>query len=233
MKKQVKWILAVAAFVVLLIAAGVLYRHLSQRVQPNTAQTTASDAAEETAVAPQTDLSVPVTQAEAEAPSATEQNTPDVQSPSAVPPAPTQPAPEADLAADFTVLDRNGNQTKLSDHFGKPLVVNFWASWCGPCRNELPAFDAAAKAHAGDMEFMMVNLTDGYSETVDGVNQFIADNGFTFPVYYDTEESAANAYSVYSIPLTVFIRADGTVLDSHIGSMDETALQSYLDQLTR
>lgn len=230
MKKQVKWILAVAAFVVLLIAAGVLYRHLSQRVQPNTLQTTA---AQETTAVQETELSVPQTQAQIEIPSATEQNTPDVQSPSAVPPAPTQPAPAADPAPDFTVLDKDGRQVKLSDHFGKPLVINFWASWCGPCCRELPVFDAAAKAHAGEIEFMMINLTDGYSETVDGVNQFIADNGYTFPVYFDTEDSAATAYGISPIPMTVFIRADGTVLDSHIGSMDAATLQSYLDQLTR
>ena len=250
MKKQIKWILAAAAFVVLLIAAGVLYRHLSQRVQPNTLETTA---AEETTAVQETELSVPQTQAQIEIPSASEQDTPDAQSPSAVTPAPTSPAPtqpaptspaptqpaptqpqpKAELAPDFTVLDKDGRQVTLSDHFGKPLVINFWASWCGPCCRELPVFDAAAKAHAGEIEFMMINLTDGYSETVEGVNQFIADNGYTFPVYFDTEDSAATAYGINPIPMTVFIRADGTVLDSHIGAMDEATLQSYLDQLTR
>ena len=136
-----------------------------------------------------------------------------------------------DLAADFAVFDANDTQVRLSEHFGKPLVVNFWASWCGPCRSELPAFDAAAKNNAGSVEFMMVNLTDGFSETVESVQSFLEENGYTFPVYFDTNEDAAQTYSVYSIPLTVFIRADGTVMDSHVGSMDETMLQSYITQL--
>ncbi len=136
-----------------------------------------------------------------------------------------------DLAADFAVFDANDTQVRLSEHFGKPLVVNFWASWCGPCRSELPAFDAAAKNNAGSVEFMMVNLTDGFSETVESVQSFLEENGYTFPVYFDTNEDAAQTDSVYSIPLTVFIRADGTVMDSHVGSMDETMLQSYITQL--
>ena len=136
-----------------------------------------------------------------------------------------------DLADDFAVLDQNGTQVRLSEHFGKPLVVNFWASWCGPCCYELPAFDAAAARYADSVDFMMVNLTDGRSETVDSVQAFIEENGYTFPVYFDTAEEAAQTYSVYSIPLTVFIRADGTVMDSHVGAMDETVLQGYLTQL--
>ena len=137
----------------------------------------------------------------------------------------------AERAADFSVLDQNGDETRLSDHFGKPLAVNFWASWCGPCCMELPAFDAAAKQYGGQIEFMMVNLTDGYSETVESVRSFLEENGYTFPVYFDVNEDAASAYGVYSIPLTGFIRADGTILTSHVGAMDDATLQGYLAQL--
>ncbi len=144
---------------------------------------------------------------------------------------PASAAPDEDLAADFTVFDENGAEVRLSDRFGKPLVVNFWASWCGPCCSELPAFDAACRQYAGKVDFMMVNLTDGYSETVESVKAFIAESGYTFPVYYDTNQDAARTYSVYSIPLSVFIRADGTVLDAHIGAMDDATLQGYLAQL--
>ncbi len=143
--------------------------------------------------------------------------------------APTESVGER--AADFSALDQNGDETRLSDHFGKPLAVNFWASWCGPCCMELPAFDAAAKQYGGQIEFMMVNLTDGYSETVESVQGFLEENGYTFPVYFDVNEDAASAYGVYSIPLTVFIRADGTILTSHVGAMDDATLQGYLAQL--
>ena len=93
-------------------------------------------------------------------------------------------------APDFTVINNNGDEVKLSDYIGKLVVVNFWATWCGPCASELPAFDNAYEKYKDEVEFLMVNLTDGYSETVDKVKKYVKDNGYTFPVYYDTKYSA-------------------------------------------
>ena len=135
-------------------------------------------------------------------------------------------------AADFVVYDRNNAQTRLSDHFGKPVVVNFWATWCGPCRSELPAFDAAAKQYAGSIDFMMINLAENFSDTVDSALNFVSESGYTFPVYFDSDAQAANTYGIYSIPLTLFIRSDGSVMAMHTGSMDQATLQSYLDLLS-
>lgn len=205
MKKQWKWLLSALALVALLVIAAALYRSLSDRYAAGTS-TTSSVTAGETASAAETNAAAQTVQ-------------------------PTDFAPDAKLAADFTVFDRNNAEIRLSDHFGKPLVVNFWASWCGPCCRELPAFDDAAKQYDGQIEFMMVNLTDGFSETVESVQSFLEENGYTFPVYFDTDEDAADAYNIYSIPETVFIRADGTVMDTHIGSMDEATLQNYITQL--
>ena len=140
-------------------------------------------------------------------------------------------AEEIDYTApDFTVYDADGNAAKLSDFFGKPLVVNFWASWCGPCKTEMPYFDKAA-AERDDVTILMVNLTDGQRDTVASVTKFAEDEGYTFPLWFDTEMSAANAYYVYSIPMTVFIAADGTLADYHTGAMSEETLNAYLDLL--
>ncbi len=136
-----------------------------------------------------------------------------------------------ELADDFSVYDQDLKKVRLSDHFGKPIVINFWATWCGPCRSELPAFDAMYQKYGDKVTFLMINLTDGYNDTVGGVKEFIADSDYTFPVYYDTEYSAANAYEIYSIPETVFIKADGSVYDIRIGAMSEDALESYIKQL--
>lgn len=133
-------------------------------------------------------------------------------------------------APDFTVYDADGNAVKLSDFFGKPLVVNFWATWCGPCQTEMPYFDDAI-ASRDDVTFLMVNLTDGQRDTVESVKKFVEDAGYTFHVWYDTDYSAANAYYVYSIPMTVFIASDGTLADYHTGAMSETTLNAYLDLL--
>lgn len=131
-------------------------------------------------------------------------------------------------AIDFEVLNSNKESVKLSDFYGKPIVVNFWATWCGPCRNELPEFEEAYKKYNEQVEFLMVNLTDGYSETVEGVEKFISDNKYEFPVYFDTEYSASNAYSIYSIPRTLFIDKQGNILNSYLGMMDEETLEKYI-----
>lgn len=151
--------------------------------------------------------------------------------PASVPETPTAIAEET--VPDFTVLDMDGNEVSLSEFFGKPLIINFWATWCGPCRSELPAFDAAAARYSGEISFLMVNLTDGGSETVEGVKGFVSDNGFSFPVYFDTAFSAANAYGISSIPLTVFVNADGSLMDYCIGSMSEEILAGYIDTLLK
>ena len=70
------------------------------------------------------------------------------------------------LADDFTVYDMNMNQIQLSDFFGKPIVINFWASWCRPCTSELPAFDRVYREYGDDVTFLMVNLTDGFQKII-------------------------------------------------------------------
>lgn len=134
-------------------------------------------------------------------------------------------------AADFTVYTAGGEAVSLSQKQGKPVVLNFWASWCHPCCNELPDFEAAAKQYGDRVEFMMINLTDGARDTVEGVEAFLQENGYTFPVYFDTGESAATAYSVYYIPHTVIVSADGKVLYSQASPLTLERLQTLLDSL--
>lgn len=136
-------------------------------------------------------------------------------------------------APDFTVLDKDGKSVKLSDYFGKPVIINFWATWCGPCKSELPAFDKVSAEYKEEISFLMVNLTDGSRETVEGVKEFIEENDYEFPVYYDTEYSASYAYGTYSIPLTVFINSKGEVLGSHTGAMSEETLRMYIQEVER
>jgi len=139
---------------------------------------------------------------------------------------------ESIKAPDFEVIDANGETVKLSDHYGKPIIVNFWATWCGYCVKELPAFEKCASEYGDEVKFMMVDLADGSSETVEGAKEFIESKGYTFPVYFDTEFSAAEAYSVTGIPLTVFIDSSGNLIQKHVGAMNEETLTGYIDQLT-
>lgn len=136
-------------------------------------------------------------------------------------------------APDFTIMDLEGSMVSLSDRLedGKPIVLNFWATWCGPCTSELPAFNKAAADYADEITFMMINLTDGQVETVPGVREFLTENGYSLPVYFDQKGSASGPYGASSIPLTYFITSDGMVAGGHMGSMSEETLYNYLDQL--
>lgn len=134
-------------------------------------------------------------------------------------------------APDFTVYDEAGNAYKLSDFEGKPVVLNFWASWCGPCKSEMPDFDAAYAEYGENIHFLIVNMTDGYQETVESAKEFIAESGYSFPVYFDTDLEAAKAYSVYSIPTTYFLDKDGYIIAQGRGALDAETLQTGIDYI--
>ncbi len=138
-----------------------------------------------------------------------------------------------DLAPDFQMIDRNGNKVKLSDMRGKPVVLNFWASWCGPCKSEMPDFEEAYKEYGDSIIFMMVNLTDGNNETVETATAYVDGQGYTFPLYFDSENNGAAAYGVTSIPVTYFIDAEGYLVAYGRGAMDRETLQSGIDMLIK
>ena len=133
-------------------------------------------------------------------------------------------------ATDIKLVDENGIDVRLSDKKGKPVVINFWATWCSYCVHEMPVFESAYKKYGDDAEFMMINLTDGERETVKSAKKFISSQKYTFPVYYDTYGDALNSYNAYNIPITIFVNADGTVFDKHIGAFDEESFNAKLEQ---
>lgn len=140
---------------------------------------------------------------------------------------------ENSKAPDFTVYDAEGNPVRLSDFLGRPVIVNFWASWCGPCKSEMPEFQAAYEKYGDEIAFLMVNMTDGSQETVQTASAYIDGTGYTFPIYFDSDSNAAITYGVRSIPTTFFIDSFGNGIAWASGAINESMLMQGIDMITQ
>lgn len=128
---------------------------------------------------------------------------------------------ESKIAPDFKITDINGNDASLSDFFGKPVVLNFWASWCSPCKSEMPHFQKAFIENP-DVNFVMVNAA--YKDTESAVKSFLESGGYTFPVLLDKRGIAFREYNVSSFPTTYFIDKNGKIVSYTIGKLSEQRL---------
>ncbi len=135
------------------------------------------------------------------------------------------------IAPEFTVYTAEGEPVSLSDFAGKPVIINFWATWCGFCKQEMPDFDKVFKEYGDKVEFMMINVTDGDSETVEKAKGYIEEEDYSFPVYYDTELSATMAYGAYSLPATGLITPSGIFAGGQMGAMSEEDLIAAIEYL--
>ena len=224
MKKKVVVILLALAFVGLFGCAYVLYNQLSQAQSPELLAPPPSFP--ETTVTP--NLSSP----EEESPSKAPESSGIEEDPEDAPQTTAPPVRQEPKAPNFTVYDAEGNAVLLSDYLGKPIVLNFWASWCSPCKNEMPDFQAQYEALGNEVQFLMINMTGG-RETLSTTKNFIAQQGYTFPVFYDTFYSAADAYTVTLLPTTYFIDSEGYVIAYVTGAINATTLQEGIDRITK
>lgn len=132
-------------------------------------------------------------------------------------------------APDFTVKDIDGNKVKLSDFYGKPVIINFWASWCDICVTEMPEFEEAFKTYGEDVQFMMINATDGSRETLKTAQDFIEEKGYTFPVYFDTSLTASKSYNASALPVTYFIDAEGNAIAKSVSYTNSDTLEKGIE----
>jgi peroxiredoxin len=124
-------------------------------------------------------------------------------------------------APDFSLPTVNGNSVKLSDQRGKVVVLDFWATWCGPCRASLPHLEQAAENEAWADRGLVVWAVN-CRQSMEDVSYFIQDSRFTFTALVDSDGKVNSEYGVSGIPMTVIVGRDGKVRNVFVGWGDET-----------
>ena len=137
----------------------------------------------------------------------------------------------SNMAVDFTVENAAGEEVTLSSFIGKPIVLNFWATWCYYCRVEMGDFNTAYRENP-DVVFLMINATDGVRETVWTAHEYIRGEGYEFLVYFDTEGTALSKYGVAGLPTTVFIDKEGNIVSRANGMLDLETLKQGIERIT-
>ena len=130
-------------------------------------------------------------------------------------------------APDFVLNDLSGNPVKLSDLKGRLVVLNFWATWCTPCRTEMPEFQEIYRQNQPDLVVLGINLEQSPAE----IQDFISQLGITYPILLDEEGLVAGLYKVIQLPNPFFIDREGIIRKRHIGFLSSDQFNKYLDEV--
>ncbi|MEY8349467.1 redoxin domain-containing protein [Bacillus cereus] len=135
-------------------------------------------------------------------------------------------------APNFELAKLDGTKVKLSDLKGKKVILNFWATWCGPCKQEMPDMEAFYKKHKTDVEILAVNYTA--SEGANGeekVKKFAEEKGITFPILLDKDITVTTTYKVITIPTSYFVDTKGVIQDKFIGPMTQKEMEKRIAKI--
>lgn len=135
-------------------------------------------------------------------------------------------------APDFELQATDGTKVKLADLKGKKVILNFWATWCPPCKQEMPEMQKFYEKNKQDVVIAAVNYTP--SERANGeakVKNFASENGLTFPILLDTTSAVSNTYKVISLPTSYFVDTKGVIRQKYIGPMTEAFMEKTVKGL--
>ena len=135
---------------------------------------------------------------------------------------------QGNLARDFTLETPEGRPVSLSDYRGQVVLINFWATWCPPCRAEIPGFETVYQANK-DKGFMVlgINVEEGAQQ----VEDFLASTGVSFPILLDENGEVMKEYRALGLPMSVLLTPDGIIHTRHVGFLSDTVLEDYLAQI--
>lgn len=135
---------------------------------------------------------------------------------------------EGQRAPNATLVDLQGSQLKISDLKGRPLIINFWATWCPPCRAEIPELDAVYREHRDKgLEVLGINYGEE-SETVQG---FLKGMEVSYRIVMDPYDEAADRYRIAALPTSFFVDSEGIIRAVHLGGMDRQAIEGKLAKI--
>jgi thiol-disulfide isomerase/thioredoxin len=126
--------------------------------------------------------------------------------------------------ANFRLLDLQGSQVSLADYSGQTILINAWATWCPPCRDEMPMLVDYAKRHPNDLTILAIDAGEARAE----VSAFVQQYGMTFPVLLDPDSRYLDSILVNNLPTTILVGPDGMVRAFHVGGMDEAIFTSEI-----
>jgi peroxiredoxin len=135
-----------------------------------------------------------------------------------------QPAP------DFVASDPDGNTIALHNYWGRPVIINFWATWCAPCRQEMRALQTVYDAHKA-AGLAVLAVSQDQQDMREAVQAYCATVGMTFPPLLDPDGRVATHYNVLLLPSTVFIHPSGTIAAVHLGAMTSVQIEQYLQAI--
>lgn len=132
-------------------------------------------------------------------------------------------------ATDFTLPTLAGGQQSLTQARGKVVLLNFWATWCEPCKTEMPHFQKFYEAHQKDVEIIAVNYTK--KDKVENVKQFVESYQLTFPILLDESGETSIMYGAFALPATIIIDREGNIQQEIFGPLTEELLAQYIEPL--
>ena len=205
MKSKFTFLIALIGFVLLIAVAALLYNRLGRDY---TAETLVAEPTPTATAAPEAQ-----DDSEATAESGSEED-------------------NRTAAPDFTVTDGEGDLVSLSQLTGEvPVVLNFWTSKCGPCRTEMPHFEQAHQRYGDQVRFVMVDAVGFMGESEQSGRDYVEEQGYTLPVYYDLDQSATLTYGIRAFPTTFFLDAEGNLVAYAESMLTEDALNTGLEML--